>query len=189
MKDKQILELIKKGDRSKAFESIYKHYPKVHRMIIQKGGTEDDAKDLFQESVIVFYHNVLKVDFILSSAISTYLYSVSYNLWLKKIRDVKSKEAKMSDTIEVVGDANVDMSEEIELDGKMNIIEGVLQKLSTKCFEILKKYYYDKQSMKTIAVEMGYNTDKIAKNQKYKCLQKAREMARQEWDKSSEVYS
>lgn len=188
MKDQKIIDMIRQGNRSSALEKVYLNFPKIKKMILSKGGSDDEAKDIFQESVIIFYNNVLKVDFMLTSAISTYLYSVSYNLWLKRIRDVKNKEAELTSTPEMM-DELPEIEDFLEQEAKFTIVEKVLKMMGDKCMSILKQYYYKRLSMKEIAVEMGYSSDKIAKNQKYKCLEKARRMAAEQLQKGKEVLS
>ena len=97
MRDENIILLIKTGKTTKAFELIYKNFPMMKKMIISSGGTSDDAKDIFQDSVIIFYRMTVKSDFSLSSSISTLLYSICRKLWLKKIRDQLSREIKLTE--------------------------------------------------------------------------------------------
>ncbi|HAK28948.1 MAG TPA: RNA polymerase subunit sigma-70, partial [Sphingobacterium sp.] len=49
--DEQIIEGIKDGN-SLAIDAIYKrYYPSISHMILQNNGSEDEAKDIFQEAV------------------------------------------------------------------------------------------------------------------------------------------
>jgi DNA-directed RNA polymerase specialized sigma24 family protein len=69
------------------------------RVVTSQGGNEDEAKDIFQDALIVFWQKATNSDFILSSKLSTYLYSVCQNLWRKEF-DRKSRlvhEAKDSE--------------------------------------------------------------------------------------------
>jgi hypothetical protein len=47
--------------------------------------------------------------------------------------------------------------------------------LGEKCKQILILFYFKKESYKKIATLLDFSDDKIAKNQKYRCLQKAKE--------------
>ncbi|MDQ1152448.1 RNA polymerase sigma factor (sigma-70 family) [Sphingobacterium zeae] len=83
--DEQIIEGIKDGN-SFAIDAIYKrYYPSISHMILQNNGREDEAKDIFQEAVIVLYDKVSKGNFELSSKLKTYLYSICRRLWLKQL--------------------------------------------------------------------------------------------------------
>jgi RNA polymerase sigma factor (sigma-70 family) len=174
-KDEEIIQLIRNGKNKPAFEKIYRHFPSIKKFILTHGGTEDEAKDVFQESVIVFYEKASKPDFVLSSAISTFLYSISERLWFKKIRDVKSHEAALDTSFDITD------NEEIRVNDEQNAktIDQLLEHLGNPCKTLLTNYYYLKMSMKEIAQSMSYSSENIAKNQKYKCLERAKKMVKE----------
>lgn len=188
MKDQKIIDMLRSGNRTKALEKVYVNFPKIKQLIIQKGGNEDEAKDIFQESIVIFYNNAVKPEFNLTSAISTYLYGVSHNLWMKYLRDIKKKEIQSDNNIELEA-LETDVNQHLEEEKKFSIIAKVITQVGDRCMEILQKYYYQRMSMKEIAHDMGYNTDKIAKNQKYKCLEKARSLATKQYSEGREVLS
>ena len=94
MDDKIIIELLKSGKQDKAFLKLYKNYPKVEKLILSKGGSKEDAKDVFQEALIIFYEKVCNTEFKLTSAIGTYLYSVCRFLWKDELIKRKGKQAR-----------------------------------------------------------------------------------------------
>ena len=61
------------------------YFPMVLQLIINNNGNEDDAKDIYQEAIIVLYNKVKGGDFELSSKLKTYIYSVCRRLWLKRL--------------------------------------------------------------------------------------------------------
>ncbi len=89
--DDQIIDLIRGGHRSEALASIYRHYPKIRQLVVMANGSEEDAKDLFQEGVIIFYQKAQLPDFRLTAAVGTFIYSVCRNLWLKRYRNVHAR--------------------------------------------------------------------------------------------------
>ena len=71
--DEQIIAGIQSGS-SIALDAIYElYYPSIAHMISQNNGSEDEAKDIFQEAVIVLYDKISKGNFELSSKLKTYL--------------------------------------------------------------------------------------------------------------------
>jgi DNA-directed RNA polymerase specialized sigma subunit len=58
---------------------------------------------------------------------------------------------------------------------KFKKAETALQKLGDKCKKLLQLFYAQKKSFKEIADELDFTNEKIAKNQKYRCMEKARE--------------
>lgn len=175
MRDQHILKLIRNGKHSKALDQLYKNYPAVRTLITSKGGNEEDARDVFQEALIIFCEKAIDPNFTLTAATSTYLYSVSRFVWSDRLKK-KKKEVLQFDTSFSATEIT-DMEYHIEMETKYREMDHILEKIGQKCKEILQSFYFKKKDMKTIAAEMGYNSDKIAKNQKYKCLEKAKKMA------------
>src|SRR5438477_26161 len=60
----------------------------VQSMILNNNGSADDAKDIFQETMIVLYQKARTGDFELSCQLKTYVYSVSRRLWLKRLQQM-----------------------------------------------------------------------------------------------------
>src|SRR5690606_897349 len=74
-------------------------FPTIRYLIKKNTGNDEDAEDIFQESLIVVLKNVQKDDFYLTCSFLTYLYSISRNLWMQKLK-TKRKGAANFDLIE-----------------------------------------------------------------------------------------
>ncbi|MCC5919806.1 MAG: sigma-70 family RNA polymerase sigma factor [Cyclobacteriaceae bacterium] len=161
MKDDEIIRKIESGDE-RALEYLYaKHYSMMTRMIIKNNGSESDAKDVFQDSLIVFWQKVIKKELHLSSKISTYIYSICQNLWLKELDRRKRLDYKEEDGIE-----NEDV---LGREEQVKIIRDAVDSLGETCKNVLGMYYFDGMSMKQIADKLGFaNTDTV-KTKRYKC--------------------
>ncbi len=85
--DKETFLGLKSKD-NQAYEILYKfYYPSVKNFILKNNGNEDDAKDIFQETIIVLLEKVPKDDFNLTSSLKTFIFAISSNLWLKRLRE------------------------------------------------------------------------------------------------------
>ena len=168
MSDQKILELFKNGKRSKAFKELYKLYPRIEKLILSKGGTKADANDVFQEALIILNRNLEKSDFTLTSSFYTYLYSVSRFVW-KDMQNQFSKQELHNLSIDEVSIFHNVLEEQ-----KYQFAEKAFRELGERCQELLQRFYFKKMSFKAIAEVMQFKSEKIAKNQKYKCLQKAK---------------
>jgi len=81
-----LLKGLAAGDR-KIIEGIYKdHFNMIQSLIVNNNGTADDARDIFQEAMVVLYEKVRTGSFELNCQLKTYLYSVSKRLWLKRLQ-------------------------------------------------------------------------------------------------------
>ena len=171
MDDSKIIELLKVGKPDKAFIKLYKNYPHVEKLILSKGGSREDAKDVFQEALIIFYEKVRNTDFKLTSSIGTYLYSVSRFLWKNAM---KKRKKSVDISMNFSSDEESGLQEAVEREEKFIQIESALSQIGEKCLNILKFFYYDGLSMNAIAVKTGLKSESVAKNQKYKCLERAK---------------
>lgn len=171
MNDTKIIELLHLGKHSPALNMLYEAYPSICRFIKNHGGSDDDARDTFQEALIIFCRKATQPDFQLTAKISTYLFSVCKFLWKDKLQ----KQNRYVYSFDF--DQLTDVAEEHEQ--QYQFLDTVLAAIGDKCKEILESYYFHKLSMVLIAEKFGYSTEASAKNQKYKCLEKARVLAKQ----------
>ncbi len=176
--DNDYIEGLRLSDNA-VIRSVYKKfYPAIMRMVLNNNGTEHEAKDVFQESILVLYHHVQKQNFILSCALQTYLYSVAKRLWLKQIHK-KSGTLKLDerfyegeDFAEAENDATVYEVREQNLD---RMHESINQ-LGEPCKTLLTDFYIARLGMDQLAEKFGYTNADNAKNQKYKCLQRLKKI-------------
>ncbi len=153
-----------------AIETIYReNYGIIQSFILKNHGYPEDAKDIFQEGMIVLYDKAKSNSFELSCQIRTYLYSVCRRLWLKKLQQLQRYSISSE-----IAEETVPVEDEIELHIKKNknliIMDTAMEKIGEPCKSLLKAYYFQKKSMPEIADHFGYTNADNAKTQKYKCL-------------------
>ena len=86
-KDKDIIQSIRKGENTRILKHLYaKILPKICRYIRKNSGTEDDAFDIFQDGVVIFYRHVMSGNYRDDYDISGFLYTVCRNLWINKVK-------------------------------------------------------------------------------------------------------
>lgn len=179
--DREILEGMVRGDHL-ALEEVYNTcYPGVCRMVLQNSGTEDEAKDIFQESVLILYDKLREqADFSLDCRLATYLYAVSRRVWLKSLRE-KGRFAPR-ELLDDGGqaDMNVSLDRDLELhlekEAQFDKMEACLAQLGDPCRAVLSGFYMEGKSMQEICDDLGYTNTDSAKNQKYKCLQRLKKL-------------
>ncbi len=168
--EESLLEGIKLND-SDTLEYIYKKfYPSIRNFVILNSGTEDDAKDIFQESVIVIYRRVkTEKSFTISCSIKTYLYSISKNLWLKELESRKIERENLKNTEEFEStDCEIDEPVTTTQEDRFKLYQSHYLCLSKDCQKVLR-LFMEKVPLKEIAQIMGYASEKYAKKRKYQC--------------------
>ena len=167
--EKHLLEGLALNDRAKV-EAIYRdNYPMVQAFILNNSGNSDEARDIFQEAMIVIYEKSVSGTFELNCLLKTYIYSVCRRLWLKRLQQLQ----RYGSLIENV-EETVTVEEDLELHEKHNadfiIMENAMSKIGEPCKSLLDAYYIQKKNMQEIAADFGYTNADNAKTQKYKCL-------------------
>lgn len=161
---------IKENDR--AFKYLYQTlFGVILKMIITNNGDDEDAEDIFQDGLIVIYHQIKKNNLTLNCTLKTYVYSICRNLWLKKIRK-KSRVVKLSDTLEHYIPVEESILSTLEQNEQKKIISDFLDQMTDGCKTILMNFYFKKIKMSDIAKKMGLANEQVAKNKKSGCMKK-----------------
>ena len=179
--DAELEEAIReKNMLEQAIRQLYQQHGEITRSFIMgKGGTAQDADDIFQETVIAFIDTVQKGKFRQESGIRTFLISISKHLWYNEIR--KRQRAENREKL-------YESDREIEEEGIGRIIQDrelkqqlnqLLQDLGDSCRKILELFYYENLSMKEIVSHMHYENEQVVRNKKYKCLQQLTDKMKQ----------
>lgn len=151
--------------RQMLFISLYKSaFPGVAKYISRLGGSFDEAKDVFQDALIVYFEKAA----MRSSAINkdtAYLVGIAKNLWLKRYRESAQNLP--------VTEIDLASYETEEFPSSQRLLH-FLSTAGQKCMELLKGFYYDKLPLAEIAETFGYSGLRSATVQKYKCLEKIR---------------
>ena len=160
----------------KAIETIYQqNFNMVQSLIINNNGSTDDAKDIFQEAMIVLYEKVRSGSFELNCQIKTFVYSVARRLWLKRLQ-LQNRFSATSDNLEELVEVDGEIEEHEQRNSEFEMMEKALANLGEPCKSLLEAYYLHKQNMQVIAANFGYTNADNAKNQKYKCLMRLKKI-------------
>jgi RNA polymerase sigma factor (sigma-70 family) len=169
-----LLQGLARSDK-KAIETIYKeNYNMVQALVINNNGTTEDAKDIFQETMIVLYEKVQSGTFELNCLIKTFIYSVSRRLWLKKL--MQQNRFTISEAQEDVVSVDEETVDHEKRNTEFSMMEKAMSSLGEPCKSLLQAFYLQKKSMQDIATNFGYTNAENAKNQKYKCLMRLKKL-------------
>ncbi len=173
--EKELLKRLAKNDKQAA-ETIYKdNYNMVQALIINNNGSSDDARDIFQEAMIVLYEKAKSDSFELNCLLKTYLYSVSRRLWLKRLQQMQKFNGRLENMVETVR-VEEEMESHEHRNTQFQAMEKSMMNLGEPCKSLLEAYYLQKRNMTEIASSFGYTNADNAKNQKYKCLNRLKKL-------------
>lgn len=179
--DRQLITNLRAGGKGeeRALGQIYhQHKGMVVQLILKNGGSEEQAKDIFQEAVIDLYENVRAERFRGESAISSYLYAIARNKWFNRLKR-KKVERRIIDTQSLQPP-----SEPIEVamlaEEKKAQVMALFDQLGPACKELLIYAIYYYYSIPDIQKKLNYNSEQVVRNQKYRCLKKLKEMIKEQ---------
>jgi len=164
------------NNSEEALNKLYTGYfPMVLQFILNNNGDEDDAKDVYQEGIIVLYNKIKSGNFELTSKLKTFIYSVCRRIWLKKLSQNSRKTKDVSDFDDIIS-VEVDLEEHEEKDQRFEKMQSALLNLGEPCKTIIQDFYINNLSMQDICEKFGYTNTDNAKTQKYKCLQRLKKL-------------
>jgi RNA polymerase sigma factor (sigma-70 family) len=154
-------------EENAAFDRLYEDcFPSIAKYVQQNSGSRQDAEDIFQEAVIVLLHKIRQPEFCLTASLKTYLFSISKNIWLKKLRDSRPVTAADEHCLADWPTDDSEMAHQHE-----NKVAGWLQKITANCRRILKSIFYFNEPIDSLMTKMGWKNKHTAANQKYKCIE------------------
>ncbi|MCX6204645.1 MAG: sigma-70 family RNA polymerase sigma factor [Bacteroidetes bacterium] len=164
-----------KGENNQAFGDLYKNYfPAVSRFITNNSGTNDDADDIFQDTMIVLVAKLRQDDFVLEASVKTYIMAIAKNLWFKRLRNAH-RETEFTDL------HNNKFYEELTLaiDEEKNYwdkLQGYIHQITEHCKGLIHEMFFKNKPIEQIQKDYGYSTIHNAQNQKHKCVEQIRKV-------------
>ena len=172
MNEKDLFERIQRGDE-KALEFIYKkYYRMMTKMVITNSGTEEEARDVYQDALVVFWQKARSGSLVLTSKMSTYIYSICQNLWRKELDRKKRLSNEEKDS---------PVTLDTETSEREKIIAKCIDQLDGTCKKVLMYYYFEEMSMQDIADRLGFANTDTAKTKKYKCKKKLDDLVKSQY--------
>lgn len=169
------LSAIRQNDESVLRQLYATNYPRVESFVVNNNGTADQAKDVFQEAFIAVWRNIQLNRFQPQNGagLDAYLFQIAKNKWMDYLRSGHYNKIVRMDT------AAISAREEDEAPAWEQDYLAAVKKhfpaLGDNCKKILTLYYYDNKSLRNIADQMNW-TEATAKNNKYRCIQKLKEL-------------
>ena len=114
--------------------------PSVTSYIVQNSGTEEDARDIFQEAILAVFQKAKTGQLQINTAFQPYLYAVCRNLWLMQLR--KKTTQRVTNMDDRQHDMGTDSFGEAEQTAnryaRQRLMEEQLQQLGEGCRKLLK---------------------------------------------------
>ncbi|MCB0583442.1 MAG: sigma-70 family RNA polymerase sigma factor [Phaeodactylibacter sp.] len=167
---KKLLEALRRGEE-RAFEQVYRScYRQISSMARSNSGTESQAQDLFQETLLVFLGKLRDPAFELTSDVCTFLYAIAQRKWWKQLR----KDSRVDLTLDEQGHPTElpdvgNLEEKKAFEEKHRLMSRVFAGISEECRRIIVEFYYQKKPLQEIAEKMGLDYQYI-RVKKHRCM-------------------
>src|ERR1700743_1030055 len=171
--DAQLIEAISAGrELNDAIRYIYRQYSQAtSSFIMQHGGSEQDADDIFQETVVAFIEVVQKGKYRGEASVKTFLNSIARNYWFNEIKK-RDRSGLRDKQFELSRDKNeADVSHYITEMERKRQLRDLVDQLGDSCRKVLLLFYYENLSMKEMVDHLPYDNEQGVRNKKNKCLQ------------------
>jgi hypothetical protein len=158
--------------RDQFFTALYERvFPSVAGFIRKQHGSLEDAKDVFHDSLIIYYEKKLKGELKITLTPEAYIFGIAKHLWIKRSKN--SKHILLTET-----ESFIEVADDFVETPRTSSIIAFLKQSGEKCMELLQAFYYDKKPLDQIKSVFGFSTVRSATVQKFKCLEKVREVVK-----------
>jgi RNA polymerase sigma factor (sigma-70 family) len=168
-----------KGENNQAFGILYKNYfEMVNRFVTNNNGTNHDAEDVFQDTMIALVAKLRQDNFVLEASLKTYIMAIAKNVWFKKLRTTK-RETEFTDI------HNDKFYEEITLaieeeKSYWDKLQSYIHKITEHCKGLIHDMFFKNKPIEQIQKDYGYSSIHNAQNQKHKCVEQIRKVKERE---------
>jgi len=158
--DLYIIERIRNREDDAFVYLQVKFQDSIRLMVLEMGGSQEDAKDVFSEGLVALIRLVDREDFVLNCKLGTLVYALCKKTWLQQLdkqvamRNYHVRKLDSSD--------EKDFTEETDQQLFHEIFWESFRKLDKVCQDILGGYLKE-ISPKDIADQMGYSYGYVRK--------------------------
>lgn len=187
MTEKQLVQELQQRNTNALKQVYQKHrepfiawasgkFPTVEKVIIE---------DVYSESVVDFYENILKNKYKYSASIKTYLFTLGRNKIVNIIQK-KITHQRKTDEIVIQEESRTTVSPEAtqRQNEQAAVIKVLMSQLCENCRNVLTLFYFHEQSMKEIAEKMNYKNANVSKTKKRECFKKLMKLAKEKYSKT-----
>ena len=171
--DEELVQAIRQNQNmNKAISFIYQHHAeKISSFLINYGASQQQAEDVFQETVVAFIDIVKKDSFQLTAKMGTFLTAVAKNIWFNEVKKNERSQFREKQFEKGRDHEEADVSLHIQEREMKQQMRSLVQQLDEPCRKILLLFYYENLSMKEIVQHLPYENEQVVRNKKGKRLQ------------------
>jgi RNA polymerase sigma factor (sigma-70 family) len=160
-------------------DDIYRKFSgKIKWLILQNNGDENDAADIFQESLLAIYHKA-RVGFVLTCPFEAFLYLVCRKKWINELNKRKKSNVTFTDTTGYTSseDSYQQAADCIQQEERKELLEEKMAELGEGCRQLLQLSWTHK-AMEEVATILKVTYGYVRKK-KSECMAKLIKLVQQ----------
>ncbi len=135
--------------------------------MVHHNGDQEQAKDVFQDAMIIVYRKIRDERLELSCKFGTYLYAICKNVWIQERKKYQLHREKLNHQPLVVNDPGPDEDPLLQ-NHLTELFNRHFNELSQDCQKILTMFF-NNHSVEEIRESMNYKDLHHAADRKYRC--------------------
>jgi len=143
------------------------YYPLIEGYITHNQGSVEQARDIFQDAMIVVYNRIKSDELELSCKFGTYLYAICKNIWVQERKKHLLRAEKIKQHPLMVNDPGP-ADDPLLQNHLTTLFNRHFEELSKDCQKILSMYF-NNFSVEEIRMAMNYRDLHHTADRKYRC--------------------
>ncbi|MBK7132510.1 MAG: RNA polymerase sigma factor [Bacteroidales bacterium] len=171
--DINLIEGIRQQD-DKILNWLYDNYfQQVKKHVISNSGSDDDVSDVFQDSIIALYKQIIEDRLNLTTDLKGYFFSIARNVWSAQLRRIRRTSVLETDI------ADEDDNSLIDDPTLGRVVSRAFLKLKPDQQMVLRLFSEGK-SYEAISEIMGFKNETYARRKKYLCKEAVIELVKED---------
>ena len=153
---------------SSILEHVYNtQYPIIESYITHNQGSREQARDIFQDAMIIVYKRIKSNELELTCKFGTYLYAICKNIWMQERKKYLQRTQKLRQQPLEVNDPGP-ADDPLLQNHLTDLFNKHFDALSKDCQKILSMYF-NNFSVEDIRAAMNYKDLHHTADRKYRC--------------------
>lgn len=177
--DQKYIDALLNNDAS-LIEEIYQQWHKdVLNFVKKNNGNEQDADDLFQESLMAIIRRARKGNFVLTVPFGGYFYFVYKGKWLDKLRKSNREQVINEEVGRYTEESHTLALETTIGEERLSLYQKHFEQLSESCRQLLH-LTFEQLSRKQIMERLGYASENSVNQRIHRCKSKLFQLIKQD---------
>lgn len=167
--DQILIEGIKTQNEKVLAEVYTKFFPSIRQFIQRNHGNTEDARDIFNDAIVVLVLKGRGDKLHLNCSLKTYIYAICRNLWLKKIKSERLEMIPYEEIEDTIPGATLVEEDEFDEIRAKLLYQKHLARMSETCRDLIG-HFLEGKPYKEIIEAMNLDNESYARKRKYRCI-------------------